>query len=61
MTLVEARKALRRLGLERECGFDPQMEKQQARAEVRRQRETEKLASYTVENLVGDYIAETRR
>lgn len=58
MTLAEARKALGRLKLERERGFDPQMEKQQARAEARRQREAEKFARYTVEKLVEDYIAE---
>jgi len=58
MTLAEARKALGRLKLERERGFDPQLEKQQARTEARRQREAEKLARYTVEKLVEDYIAE---
>lgn len=58
MTLAEARKALGRLKLERERGFDPQLEKQQARAEARRQREAEKLARYTVEKMVEDYIAE---
>src|SRR3990172_7290525 len=58
MTPAEARKALGRLKLERERGADPQMEKQQARAEARRQREAEKLARYTVEKLVEDYIAE---
>ena len=41
MTLAEARKALGRLKLERELGFDPQLEKQRARAEARRQREAE--------------------
>ncbi len=58
MTLAEARKALGRLKLERERGFDPQLEKQQARAEARRQREAEKLARYTVEKMVEDYISE---
>jgi integrase len=58
MTLAEARKALGRVKLERERGADPQMEKQQARAEARRQREAEKLARYTVEKMVEDYIAE---
>ncbi len=58
MTLAEARKALGRLKLERERGADPQMEKQQARAEARRQREGEKLARYTVEKLVEDYTSE---
>ena len=42
MALAEARKALGRLKLERERGFDPQLEKQQARAEARRKREAEK-------------------
>ncbi len=58
MTLAEARKALGRLKLERERGIDPQLQKQQTRAEARRQREAEKLASYTVEKLVEDYVAE---
>lgn len=58
MTLAEARKSLGRLRLERERGVDPQLEKQQVRAEVRRQREAEKIARYTVEKLVEDYIAE---
>jgi Arm DNA-binding domain len=58
MTLTEARKALGRLKLERERGFDPQLEKQQARAEARRLREAAKLARYTVEKMVEDYIAE---
>jgi hypothetical protein len=58
MTLAEARKALGRLKLERERGADPQMEKQQARVEARRQREAENLARYTVEKLVDDYISE---
>ena len=35
MTLAEARKALGRLKLERERGFDPQLEKQQARTDAR--------------------------
>lgn len=47
-----------RLKLEREKGVDPQLEKQQSRIDARRQREAEKLASYTVEKLVEDYIAE---
>jgi len=58
MTLAEARKALGRLKLERERGVDPQLQKQQARTEARRQREAEKLASYTVEKLVEDFVAE---
>jgi integrase len=58
MTLAEARKALGRLKLERERGFDPQLQKQQARADARLQREAEKLARYTVEKLVEDYISE---
>jgi len=58
LTLAEARKALGRLKLERERGFDPQLEKKQARAEARRQREAEKLARYTVEKMVEHYIAE---
>ncbi len=58
MTLAEARKALGRLKLERERGIDPQLQKQQARTAARRQREAEKLASYTVEKLVEDYAAE---
>lgn len=58
MTLAEARKALGRLKLERERGFDPQLEKQQAREEARRQREAEKVERYTVEKLVEDYISE---
>ena len=58
MTLAEARKALGRLKLERERGADPQMERQQARVEARCQREAEKLARYTVEKLVEDYISE---
>ena len=57
-TLAEARKALGRLKLERERGFDPQLEKRQICAEARRQREAEKLARSTVEKLVEDYIAE---
>ena len=48
MTLAEARKALGRLKLERERGFDPQLEKQQARTDARRQREAEKLAIYAM-------------
>jgi len=58
MTLAEARKALGRLKLERERGVDPQLQKQQVRTEARRQREAEKLASYTVEKLVEDFVAE---
>ncbi len=58
MTLAEARKALGRLKLERERGVDPQLQKQQVRTEARRKREAEKLASYTVENLVDDFVAE---
>ena len=58
MTLAEARKALGRLKLERERGVDPQLQKQLVRTEARRKREAEKLASYTVENLVEDFVAE---
>lgn len=58
MTLAEARKALGRLKLERERGVDPQLQKQQVRTEARRQREAEKLASYTVEKLVEDFVTE---
>ena len=58
MTLAEARKALGRLKLERERGGDPQLQKQQARTEARRQREAEKLASYTVEKLIEDFVVE---
>jgi hypothetical protein len=58
MTLAEARKALGRLKVERERGVDPQLQKQQVRTEARRKREAEKLASYTVENLVEDFIEE---
>ena len=38
MTLAEVRKALGRLKLERERGIDPQLQKQRARTEARRQR-----------------------
>ena len=58
MTLAEARKALGRLKLERERGVDPQLQKQQVRTEARRKREAEKLASYTVESLIEDFVAE---
>ncbi|MPZ47402.1 MAG: DUF4102 domain-containing protein [Betaproteobacteria bacterium] len=58
MTLAEARKALGRLKLERERGVDPQLQKQQSRAEARRKREAERLARYTVEKLVEHYIEE---
>jgi len=58
MTLAEARKTLGRLKLERERGIDPQLQKQQSRAEARRHREAEKLARYTVERLVEHYIEE---
>lgn len=58
MTLAEARKALGRLKLERERGVDPQLQKQHSRTEARRKREAEKLASYTVEKLVEDFVAE---
>ena len=58
MTLAEARKALGRLKLERERGADPQLEKQQARKEAQRKREAEKLARYTVEKLIADYVNE---
>jgi len=58
MILAEARKALGRLKLERERGVDPQLQKQQVRTEARRKREAEKLASYTVENLVEDFVVE---
>lgn len=34
LTLAEARKSLGRLKLERERGFDPQLQKQQVRAET---------------------------
>ena len=57
MTLAEARKALGRMKLERERSIDPQLEKQHARTEARRQRDAEKLARYT-ENLVEHYIEE---
>jgi hypothetical protein len=58
MTLAEARKTLGRLKLERERGVDPQLQKQQVRAEARLKREAEMRAHYTVERLVEDYVAE---
>ena len=58
MRLAEATKALGRLKLERERGVDPQLQKQQVRTDPRRKREAEKLATYTVEKLVEDFVAE---
>jgi hypothetical protein len=58
MNLAQARKALGRLKLERSRGVDPQLQKQQARTEARRQCEAEKHARYTVEKLVEHYIDE---
>jgi hypothetical protein len=46
------------LKLERNRGVDSQLQKQQARTEARRQHEAEKLARYTVEKLVKQYIEE---
>ncbi|KQR90192.1 hypothetical protein ASG35_02995 [Burkholderia sp. Leaf177] len=58
MTLAAARAALAKRKLDREQGIDPQLVKRQARADAAKAREAKRATSYTVEDLVNDYIVE---
>jgi integrase len=58
MTLAGARSALAKKKLEREQGVDPQLEKRKVRAAATRAREATRVSSYTVADLIRDYIAE---
>lgn len=58
MTLAGARSALQKKKLEREQGVDPQVEKRRARVQATQARDATRAASYTVADLIEDYIAE---
>jgi integrase len=58
LTLAKARDAALRKRLERDQGKDPQLEKQQQKAEAARERMAQRQAACTVEDLVNEYIEE---
>jgi integrase len=58
LTLAKARDAALRKRLEREQGKDPQLEKRQERLQAKRERIEKRQATYTVEDLINEYIDE---
>jgi integrase len=58
LTLAKARDLALKKRLEREQGKDPQLEKQRERAEAIRERTARRQATYTLENLINQYINE---
>ena len=58
LTLAKARDAALKNRLQRDQGRDPQLEKRKKRAEATRERIAEKEATYTVTDLVEQYIKE---
>ena len=58
LTLTKARDAVARRRLEREQGKDPQLEKRKEREQATRERLAQRQATYTLENLVNEYIEE---
>jgi len=58
LTLAKARDAALKKRLQRDQGRDPQLEKRKKRAEATRERIAEKQATYTVSDLVEQYIKE---
>ena len=58
LTLAKARDAASKKRLQRDQGKDPQLEKRKERAQARRERIAQKQATYTVTDLVEQYIKE---
>jgi integrase len=58
LTLAKARDAAMRKRLERDQGKDPQLEKRKARAQAASERIAKRQATYTVGDLVDEYIEE---
>jgi len=58
LTLAKAREAVAKRRAERDEGRDPQLEKRKGRDQAKRERAAHKQATYTVADLVEEYISE---